>query len=660
MSRIGWGLSVLVLVGGAIVAIVKAEGEPAPMPLIGVPGQIAASVASPSTEERSFASPNPGVQREGAVASPSRGASDSSEPPAPQPVILRPGGDSGAGLRSVLKRPVSKTTAASAQAVSENQMSPAGPESLPVGPEVPATMSPAKPIVPLINPPRVPATVPPLATKEGAVSPEPRVATRSVTSRRVNGPGLSTPQRVADAVVSSSGPLLRVDTKGPPAIIVGEEAAVVVTTTNLSDTEAKDVTVQVAIPEGVQLSSAEANSGQAVKREGAGVKQGVVWTLERVPARTERQLTLKVTPQVNQAFEVAVTWSMAPLASTARIEVQQPLLQLALTGPSEIVYGETKSYSIVLSNPGTGEARNVAIQLALGSGNADTLSVPALAAGESKTFDVEVTALEVGTMQINATATGDGKLKTQASHQLVVLRADLRLDVVGPPQQFSGSTGTYQVRMANTGNAVARNIQAAVRLPSGVKYLKGLEGVKQAGDSLVWAAGDLAPTAERTYQFTCQLTADGDNTFRFGVRSEGGVEAASEMLTRVDSVADLKLSVNDPKGPIPVGDEVTYEVCILNRGTKAAVAVSVVAQFSEGIEPVTAEGGKAEMLPGQVLFRPIAQIAANETVVLKIKARAQAPGNHLFRAEVKCPDPETKLVAEGTTRYFGTDASPRK
>ena len=90
--------------------------------------------------------------------------------------------------------------------------------------------------------------------------------------------------------------------------------------------------------------------------------------------------------------------SMSPIASAARIEVQQPLLQVALSGPSEVVYGETKVYSIVLSNPGTGDAKNIAVQLKLGSGSADTLQVGTLPAGETKTFDVEVTARETGTI----------------------------------------------------------------------------------------------------------------------------------------------------------------------------------------------------------------------------------------------------------------------
>jgi hypothetical protein len=39
--------------------------------------------------------------------------------------------------------------------------------------------------------------------------------------------------------------------------------------------------------------------------------------------------------------------------------------------------------------------------------------------------------------------------------------------------------------------------------------------------------------------------------------------------------------------------------------------------------------------------------------VLKIKAKADQPGNHIFRAVVQCTSPETRLAAEETTKFFG-------
>ena len=158
---------------------------------------------------------------------------------------------------------------------------------------------------------------------------------------------------------------------------------------------------------------------------------------------------------------MAIDWSLLPLVASAHIEVQQPMLQIALAGPSEITDGETKVYAIVLSNPGTGEAKGISINLALGSGSADTLNVGTLAAGEGKTLEVEVTARETGNLQIVATAKGAGPLQAEANHQVVVLCGRLADRGHGaPPAVCRCRRGLPVPRIANSGNAVAKNVQA--------------------------------------------------------------------------------------------------------------------------------------------------------------------------------------------------------
>ena len=51
--------------------------------------------------------------------------------------------------------------------------------------------------------------------------------------------------------------------------------------------------------------------------------------------------------------------------------------------------------------------------------------------------------------------------------------------------------------------------------------------------------------------------------------------AGDTFVTRVKALADLKLVVNDPPGPTALGNEATYEILVVNRGTKAAHHVQV-------------------------------------------------------------------------------------
>jgi len=209
------------------------------------------------------------------------------------------------------------------------------------------------------------------------------------------------------------------------------------------------------------------------------------------------------------------------------------------------------------------------------------------------------------------------------------------------------------VQVANMGDAPASNLMIAVALPNGARYLGGIDGGKQIEGGVAAKIGDLAPGERRAFTVKCELVVEGRSQVQAQARADGDLTQSAVAITQVETIADLKLTVNDPKGPMPVGDNVTYEIKVKNRGAKAARGVQVIAQFAEGVEPVSTEGGRAQVAPGQVLFYPVPVLEPNEEIVVKVVARGHAPGNHIFRTEVKSQDPNTRQVAEGTTKFFG-------
>jgi hypothetical protein len=134
------------------------------------------------------------------------------------------------------------------------------------------------------------------------------------------------------------------------------------------------------------------------------------------------------------------------------------------------------------------------------------------------------------------------------------------------------------------------------------------------------------------------------------------LSAIAAVNTRVESVANLVMNVVDPSGPVAVGDSAPYEIHVRNRGTKVADNVEVFVYFSRGIEPVAAEGAPNRMMPGQVVFLPIASIEPGAEIVLKVQGRAEIAGNHVFRAEAHCKPLGARLISEATNLYY-TDSS---
>src|SRR4029078_12983673 len=105
-------------------------------------------------------------------------------------------------------------------------------------------------------------------------------------------------------------------------------------------------------------------------------------------------------------------------------------------------------------------------------------------------------------------------------------------------------------------------------------------------------------------------------------------------VTQVEALADLKLEVRDPQGPVAVGDDANYDVVIRNRGTKAAEGIDIIAFFSEGLEAADVTGIEHQITAGQVKMKTIPAIGPGSETVVRVRCKADRGGNLVFRAEV--------------------------
>jgi uncharacterized repeat protein (TIGR01451 family) len=463
--------------------------------------------------------------------------------------------------------------------------------------------------------------------------------------------------------LSRQSPLIGVETTGPRSITIGKEAAYTITVANAGEAAAQDVSVSIKIPGwtevvGTKVSSGTANPVLEQRNE------PLVWRLPRIEARSKEQLSVRLVPHESKPFELAVQWSCSPVASQAMVEVKEPKLAMTLDGPSEVVYGQSKVYRLTMTNPGTGDAENVVLFLAPVDGsNAPPTrhEVGIIRAGQNKPVEVELAARQAGTLSVKAVAVADGQLRAEVAEDILVRRAGLKAVVTGPELKFAGTPSSYTIVVTNPGNAPAENVLLAAILPAGAKFVSSANGqFVERENKVVWNLPTLRPGVEQEVEFRCTLNAPGANRVQVLATAPSDLSDSMAAITNVEALADLKLEVIDPPGPLAVGEEMLYEVHIRNRGTKAAENVEVAGFFSDGVEPVSAQGGQHEVAPGQVTFRPITAIAAGSEVVLKIKARADLPGTHVFRAEVNCQSMGAKLASEETTMFYGDGRSPAR
>lgn len=505
------------------------------------------------------------------------------------------------------------------------------------------------PMAPLIAPPVGGSSLesPPAPLDSTLITPRPR---RSVGNSSAAAGG------TAGVLLASQSPSLRVETLGPEAIVVGKEAQFVVRLLNEGSAPAEGVNVRLPLPTWVQIIKAQSRLGPAqIKDDGAG-QQSVVWITDAIPAGGSEQLNLTLKPTDSRPFDWLVDLSLRRTSAVTQIAVQRPELAVALFGPKDVQYGRTGVFTVQLTNPGTGDAEDVVVEFMYGDRHLEPKPIGRLPAGQQTQIEVELSAFEAGVLRVSVAATAAGNLKAEATESLLVRRGQLEVEVQGPPMQFAGTATTYKVRVANTGNAPATNVMANVLLPRGAKPITTGDAVEKTEAGIAWKLGTVSPGAERVIEFSCELLAAGQNRVEATAVAADDLRVLSTFVTEVTALADLKLVVNDPQGPTPVGQLATYELRIVNRGTRAAEQVSVVAQFSEGIEPVEAHGCAANLVPGQVLFHPIPTVEPGAEQTLKIIARADRAGTHRFRAEVRYGGQDTRLAAEESTYFFDPQA----
>jgi uncharacterized repeat protein (TIGR01451 family) len=465
-------------------------------------------------------------------------------------------------------------------------------------------------------------------------------------------------------LASNETPVITTDIRGPRQITIGREASYRLQLQNQSDAAAEGIVATIRIPTWAEVVDTSASQGTIQQPRNAVGTGQLEWQLSRLEGRANETLDIKLIPRASRPLELGVSWTLSPVGSRAVVQVQEPKIQMSVTGPDEVLFSEPQLFRLMLSNPGTGVAENVKIDLVPpGStpGTATSHVVGNLAPGASRTVEVELTAREAGKLFIKAVATAEGGLTSEAAKEIFCRKPELEVDWRGPESKYAGTPATFYLRVRNPGTAPADDVTLMATLPAGAEFISASEG--QSYDAVKrevsWQVGTLGPGDDNYMELKCLVNTPGTNQLRINATASTS-DLADEKLaeTKVVALADLKLQVSDPSGPIAVGEQAVYEIRVQNRGASTANEVNVVALFSEGIEPDQVEGAMYTVADGRVTFRSIEELPAGREIVLRIRARAAQAGTHVFRAEVLCRDLEIKLAAEETTRFYAEDVPP--
>ena len=177
-----------------------------------------------------------------------------------------------------------------------------------------------------------------------------------------------------------------------------------------------------------------------------------------------------------------------------------------------------------------------------------------------------------------------------------------------------------------------------------------------ASHTVQWSLEELPPHETGTVTFTALPLEAGE--FKVGARGGArlNLSDATEENIVVEGLAAILFELADVQDPVEVNGETTYEIRLVNQGSKAAGNVRVVALLPPEMRPLSADGPVRYHIDGQkVMFEALGQLGAKADTTYTIKAQALQAGDSRIRVQLMSDEIRTPITKEESTRVFADE-----
>ncbi len=486
--------------------------------------------------------------------------------------------------------------------------------------------------------------VPPLKTRDA-----------SLTSA-IGAPSDSSPVTQAAFVSGPQTSSISLEWVKKSEMNVGQECQVELVVKNTGAAAVDQVAVDAMIQSPVRLTAARPQPVENVDR--------LTWNLPTLPAGSEQRISLKLIP--SRRGDLGLT-AQVRLTNTAQaaFRVEEPLLKVALKGPTEVMLGDSASQMVTVSNPGTGAAHDVKItarvsnglEHARGGSPVVEMEIGTITPGESRTLRLPLTGVRGGeqTISVTANSSSSSEMSNVVTAAVNIISPSLLVSANGPALRYKGRNAKFTVTVTNDGSVANNNVRVTQSVADGFQFLSADHGGKfdPSQKTVSWFLGRLEP--DQTVQVGCELTAVGLGEFtqNVAVTSDAGARAETAIDTQVDGTPSLTMQVVDLDDPVEVGVETAYEIRIKNEGSKSATNVAVTCELSPGVQLLSAKGptdARAEQRT--LVFKPVAQISPGQESIFRVHVKGMQAGDLRVKARVSSDSLEEPLLKEEQTKFY--------
>jgi uncharacterized repeat protein (TIGR01451 family) len=399
--------------------------------------------------------------------------------------------------------------------------------------------------------------------------------------------------------------------------------------TNATDMTVANVVVTENIPGNLSVKSTNP----------VGTKDGgkLVWKLGSFAPKQSKRITVSgMATNTDCVKTCAAATYVVP--ACANVQVVQPKLQLKKTAPAEVLLCDPIPVKFVVTNSGSGSARNVKIEDTLPAGlrtaegrSKLVFDAGTLATGQSRQFSATLKASKTGKYVNKAVASSAAGLKAESETTTMVRQPVLTISKAGPEKRYLGRSVAYEITVTNKGDAPAKNIIVEDQLPVGVKFVSASDRGKAAAGKVQWNLGTLMPDRSRKVSVTVMPNEAGTltNTVRATATCAEGVRAS--VKTSVAGIPAVLLEVIDIDDPVEVGSQTTYVIAATNQGSAPGTNIRIVCTLEDSEQYVSSSGATRGTVEGNTItFAPLRSLAPKNKATWRVVVKALKPGDIRF------------------------------
>jgi uncharacterized repeat protein (TIGR01451 family) len=454
-------------------------------------------------------------------------------------------------------------------------------------------------------------------------------------------------------IEGAQSPQVTIQKFAPNEIQVGKPAVFRVTIRNTGPIPAGQVEIRDQVPRGTKLVGTTPKASQAARGE-------IVWILGTLRPGEESSVEMEVMPTAEGEIGSVATVHFGADA-TARTISTRPKLAVEMTSPEKVLIGEQVMLSITVTNPGTGVATGVVLEEHLPpevqhpAGADLEYPVGDLRPGESKKLDLPLAAVAPGIARNVLTARADGNLHAEKQLEFKVVAPKLDLAMEGPKRRFLEREAVYQVSLSNPGTASAQQVELVAYLPPGLKFVSANNAghYDDTNRAVHWRLEELPCNETGSVELVTMPVEAGQHNIKLRGTAERGLSVEKEQPVLVEGIASIVFQPVDVTGPIEVGGETTYEVHVVNQGSKAANNVRLAVLLPPELKPVAAEGPTRHAIESnRILFEGLARLPPKADTNYRVRVKGISPGDLRTRFQLVTDEMKSPVTKEENTRVY--------